>query len=241
MLGLVSALSLASAAEVIAQPAGQKGEPAAVPQQTPWTGFYMGLNLGGSFADGEIDLNGAGLTVLDPSKDENDFIAGVHLGYNWRHTFWPFVAGVEADLGFASELNYLFSLRGRAGFVSDRSFIYATVGFAVADFTDNDFTIDDTTAAQALTVSGNSDAELGYVLGGGAEFDLGRNWSLGLEGLYYMFDESTARGTFTPATGDPIAFEAEEDLDFWTIRGRLTYYFKKREDLAPLPPSDPLK
>jgi outer membrane immunogenic protein len=198
-----------------------------------WSGFYLGGNLGGAYEQGDRRLTtetpGA-LTLVDDNGDGSEFLAGGHLGYNWKHSFWPFVIGVEADLSFAADIDYLASVRARMGFTTERALFYATAGFAVADFGDDDFKVTDGTLATSFRDKSN--AESGFVVGGGAEFALGRNWSLGVEGLYYIFDEHKVSGTFSDDANPPneTSFVYENDLDFWAVRGRLTYHFQKRQD-----------
>ena len=66
---------------------------------------------------------------------------------------------------------------------------------------------------------GNTDT--GFVGGGGIEYRLGENLSLGVEGLYYDFGSDTQN--FAAGAGEP--FVLKDELDFAVARGRLTYHF----------------
>ena len=48
--------------------------------------------------------------------------------------------------------------------------------------------------------------------------------NVGAEGLFYEFVSSgTLRNTPLDLGGEPFVFK--DDLNFWVVRGRLTYYF----------------
>jgi outer membrane immunogenic protein len=93
---------------------------------TPWTGFYVGLNAGGTWgSDDTVDVNSVGIAnpaltaagstvaglaaglgaTRDISISSGGFIGGGQLGYNYQ--FGPsWVAGIEADIqGIAGSNN----------------------------------------------------------------------------------------------------------------------------------------
>jgi outer membrane immunogenic protein len=80
---------------------------------------------------------------------------------------------------------------------------YATGGVALLGFEDED--------------SGDDDDLTGWVAGLGVEHKLRQNVSVGLEGLYYSFDEDDNGGD-------------DEDFDFWTVRARLTYHLGEHRE-----------
>jgi outer membrane immunogenic protein len=86
---------------------------AAVAQDTPWNGFYVGVNAGGSKSDTHMDMkaaSGTGAIIMPPgdvalvnaigSTKDNDtgFTGGVQGGYNYQVDSWVF--GLETDVGF---------------------------------------------------------------------------------------------------------------------------------------------
>jgi len=116
------ALSLAlSAGSAFAADLPSRKAPPFIPPPPPplWTGFYVGLNAGGTFGGNgsvttlpapaffaptwntELALSTSlGSTVLGSSK--GGFIGGGQIGYNWQFSN-VFVAGIEADIqGIAS-------------------------------------------------------------------------------------------------------------------------------------------
>jgi outer membrane immunogenic protein len=145
-----------------------------------WTGFYFGANLGAAVFDGA------------DGDDDTEFLGGLHAGFNWQKP-GGFVLGVEGDVDFIDDIDYLASLRGRLGLARGATLFYATAGVAFLGL-DDEFADDDT-----LT---------GWTAGLGVEHKIRDNVSLGLEGLYYNFEEETDN----------------DDADFWSIRARLTYH-----------------
>ena len=129
--------------------------------------------------------------------DETTWLAGLHVGYNWQKPS-GFVWGLEGDVSFADDIDYLASIRGRLGYAAGATLFYATGGWAflgVEDYFGDDETLN------------------GWVAGLGIEHKLRQNVSLGLEGLYYNFDEENNYGY------------SDDEADFWTVRARLTYHF----------------
>jgi outer membrane immunogenic protein len=106
---------------------------------------------------------------------DEDVVGGVHLGYSRQDG--QVVYGIEGDVSFGEET--FGSIRGRLGFAGGRSWLlYGTAGVAIS----------------------NNDE--GLVAGGGLEYRVTGNTSIGAEALYYDLDE-----------------------DFTVIRGRVTWHF----------------
>lgn len=184
--GLIGALALtavapvANAADVYRREGGLKDAgPVDYLPPIVWAGFYAGVNLGAAFDDNE-DSD----TVL---------IGGGHLGYNWQGPS-NLVVGIEGDVDFADDIDYLATIRGRLGYAFGPTLAYATGGAAFISDGDND--------------------ETGWVAGAGLEHKIRENVSIGVEGLYYSFDEDNNN----------------DDADFWTARARLTYHFNGYRD-----------
>jgi opacity protein-like surface antigen len=221
-LTLTSALALgaatANAADVYrSEPIPQSFKDAPVHAAVSnWAGFYIGGNLGGA-----IDLNDADVSGAAVSAGDDELIGGVHVGYNWQSYGSKLVFGVEGDLNFADNIDYLASLRARLGVGTERALFYATAGVAFIDGLEQDIRFDDGSRA---TIKRDGD-DVGFVVGGGAEFKVSSNWSLGVEGLYYNFDGDKE---------DLGAFDYDNEADFWTVRGRVTYHINRGH--APLEP-----
>jgi outer membrane immunogenic protein len=99
-----SALPVLFAGPAIAADMPLKAPPPAAPALS-WTGFYAGLNAGGSWgrARSDVDISGlaTSVTVLD-SVSPDGVIGGGQLGYNWQlDSNW--LVGAEADIQASGE------------------------------------------------------------------------------------------------------------------------------------------
>jgi outer membrane immunogenic protein len=117
----VAALALTAGSALAADLPSRKGPPMLPPPPPPpmWTGFYVGLNAGGTWANSNtITLSGAPvvmdnnpfLVAVGPAtaaaiggngifstNSNGGFIGGGQVGYNWQF-YNSFVAGIEADI-----------------------------------------------------------------------------------------------------------------------------------------------
>lgn len=105
---------------------------------------------------------------------DNDFVGGAQLGHNWQTG--NFVYGAEGDVSFADET--FGTIRARAGLSAGRALFYGTVGLAI-----------------------DEDDE-GLVAGGGMEYKVANNTSIGVEALNYDLEDN-----------------------YTVVRGRLTWHF----------------
>lgn len=173
-----------------------------------WSGFYAGIVGGWGF--GRSHWSGA---VGDTDVDGG--MIGGTLGYNWQNG--PTVVGVETDLAWTSidgtaggrktENNWLGTTRARLGYAIDRWMPYVTGGLAYGDI-----------KARMAGLSGDSDSNVGWTVGAGAEFALAGNWTAKGEYLYVdLGDVSCSAGN----CGSPTK------VDFTThiLRGGLNYRF----------------
>lgn len=192
---LVSAgvISGANAADVYSRGSIKDTGPVDYLPAISWNGFYFGANAGGLFLDEDQTVDG---------DDDTFFTGGLHVGYNWQRTN-NLVLGIEGDVNFVDDIDYLASLRARIGLAAGPTLFYATGGVALLGFED---------------AFGDDDDLTGWVAGLGVEHKLRQNVSVGLEGLYYNFDEDDN--------------DLVDDFDFWTVRARLTYHLGgHREEL----------
>jgi opacity protein-like surface antigen len=183
---------------------GYKDEPASAP--VSWAGAYLGVNGGGAwgksnaliFTDTLPETGSAG------AFESKGAFGGLQAGHNWQDAFGlgsSWVLGLETDFQLA-EINDRFAragafagstfftatrsiddlgtLRGRIGYATGDTLLYATGGFAYANVITK-IRLDNAGFTNSL---GSRDTEPGYALGGGAEHILAPNWSLKLEYLY---------------------------------------------------------
>ncbi len=133
-LALTAAALALTAGSALAADLPSRKAPMAPPPPPPppmWTGFYVGLNAGGTWAGSNQQYIGVGPVAVDPgfnfinafaptagaafssaasatgsnSGGNGGFIGGGQIGYNWQFMN-SFVAGLEADIqGVASSGN----------------------------------------------------------------------------------------------------------------------------------------
>jgi outer membrane immunogenic protein len=189
-----------------------------------WTGFYIGGHLGGAW-DNNDDVRSFSSVAGGRIKDDNsdgDFIGGVHVGYNWQRYGSPLVLGIEGDLDFSDRIDTLATVRGRLGYATERALLYVTAGVAFKDGDDRDLKFTSPNGNFTFPSGADSD-DTGWVVGGGAEYKVSSNWSLGIEGLYYNFDGDGAVGA-AGIGGSSAAYRVDGEDNFWQVRGRLTYH-----------------
>jgi outer membrane immunogenic protein len=199
----------------------------------PFTGFYIGGNIGGVFARGALD----GVPV-DPLKPHGAF-GGVQAGYDFRLTD-RVVLGALADIDFGSakdtvydgpnlhygaKIDRLGTFRARLGYVvNDWLMPYVTGGGAFAHATGS---IGCPAGAPfgvcALTGPFNastSQTNWGWVAGIGAKIALWGNWSTSVEYLYADFGSPT-----TSVTTPFGAVSGKTDQSLQWVKLSLDYRF----------------
>jgi outer membrane immunogenic protein len=192
-----------------------------------WTGFYLGLNAGGSWGrqDNSLVTVPGGTTVFSDSDKLNGFIGGGQIGYNWQTDHWVF--GVEADFQgsgqktdgsfvipsfagvavipgltatYTDKLEWFGTVRGRVGYAFDRWLPYITGGWAYGHGNISG-TGTTTPAGTVLAFSASQDYS-GWTVGGGVEWAFMDHWSAKAEYLYINFGNGptvTANGAGTLA------------------------------------------
>jgi outer membrane immunogenic protein len=199
---------------------------APVPVAWSWAGPYIGLNLGAAWDHAKFSDLGAGPSGFyafsppnnDPfwSPKKAGFTFGGQAGYNWQTG--NIVYGLEADLNWANakanenlvpfgvvtvtantKMDWMTTVRGRLGVAFSQYLLYATGGVAFAHFSDSwGFTV---TGGNSFT---SNTTRTGWTAGGGLEYMLARNWSLGVEVLYADFGSKDVsvflNGIATPYT-----------------------------------------
>lgn len=178
----VASIAALLAATAIAQPASAQN------WSGPYVGAYVGANAGTTTT---ADVN-CEIDCDTPTLKKVRLTAGGTIGYN-AQIDEHFVIGLEADLGLGgkdsnqvfrnnspynevytvrSKLNWIGTVRARAGLALDKTMLYATAGLAVsrASFSDSDFYAPgfnyDYGASTRKTMTG-------YAVGGGIEHSFG--------------------------------------------------------------------
>jgi len=201
--------------------------------------FYVGGHVGYMFGNGSATLAdppGPGSATAGGNTPYGTFFGGVQAGYEF---LFPsrLMLGVEADFSFANyedlsqvlsyrataansaneQLEYLATLRGRAGYAFGAFTPFVTGGIAWAS----------TRYSRTDLATGNEDAapsniRLGWVVGAGLDYRLDQRWSARAEYLY----------TNLGLTGFPFASGGRYDSSYELNRVRLglNYRFGQTDD-----------
>jgi outer membrane immunogenic protein len=116
---------------------------------------------------------------------------------------------------FQAKVDWLASFRGRIGWAwDDRNLLYATGGLALAQLKSNDGMTGFTNYTATLNTT-----KAGWVVGGGIEHRLTKNWSVMGEVLYYDFGHTG--NTSAPSTGAGSGFVYQTDFVHTIVQGKL--------------------
>jgi outer membrane immunogenic protein len=197
-----------------------------------------------------LDRSGSFRETLSP----DGLLGGAQVGYNWQ--FDSLVFGLEGDLSFTdwgskstlfeeplddfgvaadaigtaqTDIDMLASIRGRLGMAFDTVLVYGTGGVAWADGdVRGKLVVDDGIDAVEVWSEKESFTSMGFVAGGGLTWMMiPQTFSVGLEGLYYWFDEEETLfdDTFDVATGEMTVNAKASIDDAWVVRLRGDFHF----------------
>jgi outer membrane immunogenic protein len=190
--------------------------PVYVPPAFTWTGFYIGGNLGGAWANTTISDSLFGLSFSNGNNGV--FVGGGQVGFNYQ--LGNVVFGVEGDFDWAANNNnsvtgvvgplghtftasandrWMATVAGRLGYAFDRWLIYVKGGGGWVGA--NSFTVTDVTAGASIG-AGSSNTIGGWLVGGGFEWAFTNNWTIRAEYDYFGL---SARSFTVPATFPVLA------------------------------------
>jgi outer membrane immunogenic protein len=198
---------------------------APAPPECNWTGFYIGVNVGGNWGHSE-DLDIDGYQAPEPHEwgyDTSGVIAGGTLGYNYQWNW--LVLGIEADLGYMNidgsgtsdfdanffgsdthgkiDSDFYTTIRGRLGIAFGHWLFYATGGGIGVNVDTRVIDDCDTGACgDELINAGTTDFVWGWTAGGGIEYMFGCHWTIKGEYLRYQLDDTDFSGTGVNFGGD---------------------------------------
>jgi len=229
------ALALAAGSAQAADLPSRKGPPPAYLPPPPvftWTGFYVGVNLGGGWKSGGSDNNGFGWWNTG-GNNSGGVVGGGQIGYNYQFSPW-LVVGLETDFQGTSigsgnggnnwwgvgwnfgnaqtaRIDWFGTVRGRIGITPfDPHFlIYGTGGFAYGEVQRNGWWFN------------NSATQTGWTAGGGVEWAFLPNWSAKVEYLYTDLSGSGQNG-FNWGIG---LNNTNNHTRFNTVRAGVNYHF----------------
>jgi outer membrane immunogenic protein len=172
---------------------GWSSQPAYYPQIFRWTGFYAGIQGGYGWAGTDAVSTTLSSGVSQGfSYSTSGALGGIHAGYNWQTS--NLVFGVETDLeasgiggsgigilggGHVTNIDWLGSIRARAGLTTGNTLFYLTGGFAYGGLS-----VDRSAGAGFTPFIGASDWQTGWTLGGGIEHAFTPNVTARLEYRY---------------------------------------------------------
>jgi outer membrane immunogenic protein len=216
--GLTPAVSSAMAADMPVKAGGYFPPP----QAFSWSGFYLGLHAGYNWSSNNwgtsIAFEQPSITASPFSPKTNGVLGGVQAGANYQLGSW--VVGMEADWAFAhgkgsangvliqggapapsifatatSQIDWVATFAGRAGYAFDLALFYAKGGVAAAEFKDN-FAIASTppNTPSFIDFGTKTNIQVGWVAGGGVEYAFAPNWSGKIE--YNYIDLGKSREIF---------------------------------------------
>jgi outer membrane immunogenic protein len=236
-LPLLALAATASAADLPRRPSYVA--PPLVQLVPTWTGFYVGGNIGGGWANAAADFSTTGPVFGTADNHMTGFAGGAQLGYNWQTG--PLVLGAEADFQFANidgslstscpaglcgvplsasydqKIPWFGTARGRIGYAQDGWLIYATGGYAYGRLETNA----SATAGGLTATLSQKDSRDGWTAGGGIEVALTPHWSLKAEYLYMDFGKNT---TTWAVPGLPTLTDASK-LNMNVVRTGVNYRF----------------
>lgn len=214
--------------------AADMGLPPPVPFVAPappplWTGFYVGAHGGGAWDPTGGNNTNCGNACTSAQTTLAGVAGGLQLGYNYQ--FGMMVLGAEADFSGSSlrgsyaaldgidtlttSVDYFGTVTGKVGVAVGRLLIYGKGGAAWTHTNNGDF---DT--VENLSFTANY-WQMGWTVGGGAEYALSPNWSVKLE--YSAIQTPNKSTTFTSPT--PLFFTALMHQQINLVTAGVNYRF----------------
>lgn len=160
------------------------------PAAWTWNGSYIGAHAGYAWGDFQALDTASSVANLDP----RGAFGGFQAGYNWQFaqawlfgietdtslasikrngTAFPVPGGVPAPVPASVKVDELGTIRGRLGYIVDRSLFYGTGGFAWGHL-----------KFLEPTVMRTDEYHAGWTAGAGWEYALDADWSAKIEYLY---------------------------------------------------------
>lgn len=193
-----------------------------------WTGFYAGVF--GGVAGADFNLVPVGVPGAGFFTTGRGAIGGIQVGADYQ--FDSFVVGAVADIaisgvegvsettvggivvsGYRSHLDYLGTLRARAGFTpTDNLLIYAHGGFAYGRSTPT-FTVGGVDAPGFVATN-----RAGWTIGAGLEYAVTENISVQTEYAYTDLGNPTVTDATAPG-------QATESLKLHTVKAGVNFRF----------------
>jgi len=221
----------------------------APPPECNWSGFYLGVHVGGQWGHSE-DTDLDGYQAPPPNEwgyDESGVVAGGQIGYNFQWNW--LVLGIEGDLGYMNldgrgvskfdknfegsdthgetDSDFYTTIRGRLGFAFGHWMFYATGGGIGVNLETR--VIDDCAFSGAcgdeLIDARKTEFNWGWTGGGGIEYMFNCHWTVKGEYLRYQLDDQSFSGEAT-FLGTPVGrFNFKGETEGNIFRAGLNYKF----------------
>lgn len=202
---------------------------------------------------GVTDLRFATSNTFPFTGRDGSVIGGGQVGYNWQFGSW--VLGVEGDIdgqslkhrttvlttglppgfvagdSFDSKSDWQASARLRVGYAWGPWLAYVTGGVAFTNVRlSTNFVPGANPVAFPASAASDSQTLVGGTIGGGVEYMISRNLSIGVEGRYSDYgSENYGLGSvaiFSTTSGLPFSnVTSRTDLNTWEVTGRLNWHF----------------
>jgi hemoglobin/transferrin/lactoferrin receptor protein len=214
-----------------------------------WTGLYLGANaayMSGAARAADFVQYTQGFTPPAPNDQVlGDFTgksAGIQAGFNYQFAN-DLVLGLEGDFswtdasytkaqydgrwdayGFTADVNWMATVRAKAGVAVDRLFVYGSAGLTAADVDQSYFYTTKEVGSSSTAYYGDSKRMTGWTVGAGVEYAMTRNWTLKGEYNFVNLD----RGAFeneSESFGSTRVRSWRGDLDIDQVRVGVNYKF----------------
>jgi len=215
-----AALLLIASSSAFAADMPVKAAPALTPAYN-WTGFYIGANIGGAWANGDLTDNFSGVTFTNTNAG---VIGGGQIGYNWQVSP-QFVLGVEGMFDGTSISNsgdtltifngdvlqgsvksdWIATVAARFGYAANNLLFYGKAG---GGWVQTSATVTDLTTGFSLS---GSHTNSGWLVGAGAEYGLTPNWTMKLEYDFLGLGDRTTDASIL-FTGDTVTLKRQINM-----------------------------
>jgi outer membrane immunogenic protein len=219
----------------------------APPPECNWTGFYVGLNIGGQWGHAEDkDLDDYNFDGKPWGYDQSGVIAGGQIGYNFQWNW--IVLGIEGDLGYMnldgrgtepgspggdtvgkSDSDFYTTIRGRVGFAWGNWLFYGTGGGIGLNW---DTEVRDdcfvSPCGGGVTDAHKQEFDWGWTAGGGIEYMIGCHWTIRAEYLRFELGDqhfSAPNDIISPPIGTTGNFGWRANAEGNIVRAALNYKF----------------
>lgn len=191
-----------------------------------WTGFYVGGHGGIGWAHGETsaaEILGFGALPSHPTNDHDSVFGGGQIGFNYQFAR-NWVIGIQGDWSafsasddgaysstsiigipvasftgqYSTRIDWLASVTGRLGYAVNNMLFYGKGGAAWIRNRFHDASTADLGGIFVASDYSGTATRQGWTIGGGVEYGLTRNWTIGFEYDYYDFGSYSQ--TLTGAT-----------------------------------------